>query len=913
MRQWDKALWQTVSPLLDRALDLDASERRAFLATVRGDQPQAADALERLLVEHDRAHAAAFLGDSPFADHAAPSLAGQIVGAYRLDRPLGSGGMGTVWLARRIDGRYDAAVAIKFVNLSALDPIGQERFRREGTLLARLSHPHIARLLDAGVTSGGQPYLVLEYVEGARIDRYAADRRLGVDARLRLFLQVADAVAHAHTNLIVHRDLKPSNVLVDAGGRVKLLDFGIATLVDAGSMDEGASVTVTGSRVLTPEHAAPEQLTGGTVTTAIDVYALGVLLYQLIVGRHPTVPKSAATQAEVIRAVIEQEPGRMSDAVDRLADDSEARQLLEERGISRERLRRSCRGDLDVIVGKALKRDPRERYETVMAFADDVRRHLRHEAVAARPDSVWYRARRFAGRHRVEVAAAAAVAIALVAGTGIAVRQARASARERDLALERLRRAEATNDFSGFLLSQATPHGRPISNADLLAQGEALITKRFAGDPALRVHMLLTLADRYQENQQFDDMRRVLHRAYDDSRTLPDPGLRAYAACALALEPIEKDDAPKALAIVADALPILASSTDYAEFESGCRVYESVAAKRKGDSARAIAAAERAVALAESSQSAPGREVDPLAALASSYVSAFEYGKAEPVYRRIVTILDTQGLGETRQAAVILNNWSVMLLDSGQPLAAAGAAARAVRIARTADSENGASLSMLTTYATALAATGDAKAATVFDEALEKARRAGSPARLISTLLYAIQNSCDAHDLDRAARLLGEAEHALGGGASAHSKGLVQGSRARVALARGDLAAAVDAASLAATTLEAATPNQASFLPALTFLAEALNASGRFGEALATADRAVDLATSRARRLPHTAALGLALLQRAVARNGLGDAAGARVAAEQALEQLLPAIGPQARATVLAESLRRRAAREPDA
>ena len=192
--------------------------------------------------------------------------------------------MGTVWLARRDDGRFEGTVAIKFVHLAGLDRLGQERFRREGTLLGRVSHPHIARLLDAGVTTTGQPYLVLEYVEGVRIDRHAAALRLGIDARLSLFLQVADAVAHAHANLIVHRDLKPSNVLVDPAGAVKLLDFGIATLVNAGSNGEPTTLTLAGGQALTPEHAAPEQLSGGTVTTATDVYALGVLLYQLLVG-----------------------------------------------------------------------------------------------------------------------------------------------------------------------------------------------------------------------------------------------------------------------------------------------------------------------------------------------------------------------------------------------------------------------------------------------------------------------------------------------------------------------------------------------------------------------------------------------------------------------------------------------------
>ena len=235
MPEFNPALWQRLSPLLDRALDLEPTARRDLLAAVRLEDPGLASALEGLLAEHQRVLASDFLEIPPLDAEARPSMAGQVVGGYTLVRPLGMGGMGTVWLARRSDGRFEGSAAVKFVNLAVLDDAGHERFRREGTLLARLSHPHIARLLDAGVTESGQPFLVLEYVEGMRIDHYAAEHRLDVPGRLALFMQVADAVAHAHANLVVHRDLKPSNVLVDANGQVKLLDFGIATLVASGS------------------------------------------------------------------------------------------------------------------------------------------------------------------------------------------------------------------------------------------------------------------------------------------------------------------------------------------------------------------------------------------------------------------------------------------------------------------------------------------------------------------------------------------------------------------------------------------------------------------------------------------------------------------------------------------------------
>src|SRR5262245_21204322 len=537
----DPKTWTLVSPLLDQVLELPRSERGVFLSALRVEHPEAARVLDDLLASHDAAVAADFLESPPLENHG--GLAGTTVGAYVIERPLGSGGMGTVWLARRSDGRFDGSAALKLVNLAVLDRVGQERFRREGTALARLSHPNIARLLDAGVTPAGQPYLVLEYVDGERIDRYAARQRLDIPARLRLFLQTADAVAHAHANFVVHRDLKPSNIMVDASGQVKLLDFGIAKLIADGGSDEANTLEVTG-RVLTPEFAAPEQAAGGDITTATDVYALGVLLYQLLVGRHPTAAPGASNH-DVLRALSESVPPRLSDVVHRMrSGDAEAERVLVERRTSCDRLRRACRGDLDTILEKALKKVPHDRYQTVTAFAEDVRRHLSREPVLARPDSAWYRWRRFGARHRLEFGAAAVVLITLVAGAGVAVWEAARAADQRDRALEQLRRAEAVNDFSSFLLEQARPNsGTPLSNAALLKRGETVVDTLFASDPVLRTHMLLLVADRYQENQQFDAWRRVLQRAYDDARGLRDVGLRARATCAWAAQFIESEEA----------------------------------------------------------------------------------------------------------------------------------------------------------------------------------------------------------------------------------------------------------------------------------------------------------------------------------------------------------------------------------
>src|SRR6185436_7746134 len=435
-------LLAALEPLLDRALELPADERGRLVAQVRRDTPDLARELEALLdVERDLDNHGVLSGPiavraGDWVAPASPSLAGRSIGAYTLERPLGHGGMGTVWLARRSDGRYEGQVAVKLLNTALIDPIGTERFRREGSTLARLAHPNIARLIDAGVADGGQPFLVLEYVEGRRIDAYCTEEGSSTERRLELFLQVLAAVGHAHANLIVHRDIKPSNILVTGDGTVKLLDFGIAKLLEGDTADgDATTLTDLGGRALTPEYAAPEQVTGAPVTTATDVYALGVLLYLLLAGRHPT-GAGLSSRAEHLRAISEVEPTRLSLAA------------------STERLRRHYRGDLDNIVAKALKKRPEERYATVTGLAEDLRRYLNHEPVTARADSFGYRAGKFLRRHRAGVSIAAVVAIALAGAAAVAWREKISATQQRDEAVYQAQRADAIRNFQTALISQ---------------------------------------------------------------------------------------------------------------------------------------------------------------------------------------------------------------------------------------------------------------------------------------------------------------------------------------------------------------------------------------------------------------------------------------------------------------------------
>ena len=409
--------WQALSPHLDEALEMTGVERESWLSSLQGENPALAYQLEILLREHRALSEEGFLEASALELPQGPALAGQVLGVYTLVSQIGHGGMGTVWLAERNDGRFERRVAVKVLNFALMGKGGEERFRREGRILGRLTHPHIAELIDAGVSLAGQPFLVLEYVEGDHIDRYCDENHLDVGARVRLLLDVLRAVAKAHANLIVHRDLKPSNILVRTDGQAKLLDFGIAKLLNREGESGEPPLTLEGGRALTPEYAAPEQLKGEPVTSATDVYASGVLLYVLLTGQHPA-GAGPPTPASLIKAVLETEPPRPSEIVASTHTSEEAAAAnAERRATTPEKLSRMLRGDLDTIVATALKKHPRERYASIQAFADDLQRYLRHEPISARPDAIAYRAGKFVRRHRNSLTVALLVGLALVGTT----------------------------------------------------------------------------------------------------------------------------------------------------------------------------------------------------------------------------------------------------------------------------------------------------------------------------------------------------------------------------------------------------------------------------------------------------------------------------------------------------------------
>ena len=480
--------WREVSPYLDDALSLAPEERKFWIESLRAQKPETAAFLQELLDEQIA------LADEQFLEHPLIagkdySLAGQTVGAYTLISPLGQGGMGTVWLAERSDGRFERRVAIKFLNF-AMAEAGAERFKREGRILARLVHPHIAQMIDAGVTATGHAYLVLEYCEGERVDEYCDRHKLDVNARVRLFLDILEAAAHAHTNLIVHRDIKPSNVIVTANGDVKLLDFGIAKLLAEDGGPATTQLTLESGAGLTPLFAAPEQITGDSITTMADVYALGVLLYLLLTGQHP-VGQGLHSAADLVKAITETTPRRPSDAV--MGDRADNEVLGANRGVTPEKLQRQLRGDLDTIVAKALKKNPQERYASLIVFANDLQHWLKHEPISARPDSALYRIGKYVRRNRAGVAVAAGLLAVLVGFAFMKSVELRRIARERD-------RANRIAEFMIGIFKTSDPNertGQAVTARAVLDKAATDIRGNLSNDPALRAQMLHVMGRAY--------------------------------------------------------------------------------------------------------------------------------------------------------------------------------------------------------------------------------------------------------------------------------------------------------------------------------------------------------------------------------------------------------------------------------
>jgi eukaryotic-like serine/threonine-protein kinase len=538
---------QSVAALLDEALELPLPQRAAWqaelalreprwhalvgelLASLTDSSSSSARGAETADLLQQRLARLAMTHDMP---HAAP-MEGRRFGPYRVLRLLGQGGMGSVWLAERADGLFERQVALKLVHPSLAGATLHERFARERSILGALVHPQIARLLDAGVAPDGQPYLALEYVDGVSLTEYCDTRRLTLHARLAMMMQVLAVVQYAHQNLVIHRDLKPTNILVTHDGQVRLLDFGIAKLMNEGQAAE-TELTILGGRALTPDCASPEQIAGRPLSTASDVYSLGVLLYTLLCGQRPY------RLARESRGALED--AILSAQVLRPSQQTLTAEIAQARGTTPARLARALAGDLDTIVLKALKKDPAERYATADALRQDLQRHLSGLPVQAQPDSWTYRLNKFVGRHRLQVSLGLSTALVVVAAAGVSIWQARQAQTQEAAARREAQRAQTVQAFLLDIFKtnteqQADPaRARQTTARELLDVGARRAAEKLKDAPEAQIEVLNTLADLQQQLGLPEDAARLrqqgiaaLKKAYGNNDPRVASALLAYA------------------------------------------------------------------------------------------------------------------------------------------------------------------------------------------------------------------------------------------------------------------------------------------------------------------------------------------------------------------------------------------------
>ncbi len=880
MARIDSNRWNELSPLLDQALELPAADRAAWLENLRASQPEVAAALANMLEELQTLDNQGFLAGNASSVLHQPSLAGQAFGNYTLESPIGHGGMGSVWLARRNDGRFEGKVAVKLLNIALIGQSGEERFRREGRLLGRLTHPNIARILDAGVMPAGQPYLVLEHVEGRTIDVYCDERRLSLAQRIRLFLDVLAAVGHAHANLIVHRDIKPSNIHVSHGGVVKLLDFGIAKLVHPDESEPVTSLTQDGSRALTPGYASPEQALGDTITIATDIYSLGVLLYVLLTGQHPTGVKDTSV-LEHIRRLVESEPTRLSDAAAgaRTRDPITLEDNAAKRATTTQKLSRALRGDLDNIVAKALQKNPQARYASVHEFADDLRRYLQDEPVLARPDNPWYRAYKFAVRNRIPVGIAAAALLAVLIAAGVAIVEARSATVQRDRALALSSRNEAVADFLNVLITESAASDKPLQLSDVLARSEALANAEYRANPEHRAAVLDMLGGYYHSNGDDARAESLLREGLDALSSSRDADLRRKLTCDHAVL-LEYAGRGADAAGVLDA--VLAEPGIAPETAAECLEYLAHIRQTRGDPAGAVKYAKLGLSrLYEHSIPTPTTEASYLSVIADAECANGHNDEAEKYFRKALDRLTLVGRERSPIAMTVLNSWAVMSEAAGNPKRALELSDRSLRITAQTDPDARPAPYVLATRARALYVLGRvAESRYAYSLCVgDKAPRVR--VYCLSGLALA---SNDLGELERAESYIQAAFEAEAGIVPTDSmmiarlraiRGRIALSQGRLSAARADLDAAVTDGKTLAVSIAALYPH-----------AELNLADGKIGDAEADARKLLTLTQKAQGGIPYSNRTGLAWLLLGRALDRQGDRAGAHEAFQSAVRHL---------------------------
>src|ERR1700733_10616586 len=499
--------WQQIQLVFEDVIDASPTERATRLAASCGADTDLKRSVESLLASDQRTedpllNAISEAAESLLVEHQ-DRLVGTHVGHYRVVSILGHGGMSTVYRGERDDVHYRQTVAIKVLQHAALHPRLRNRLHSERHILATLDHPSIARLIDSGDLEDGTPYLVMEHVDGESIDTYCDSRTLFIRERLELFVQVCAAVQYAHRNLVVHRDIKAANILVTPEGTPKLLDFGIAKLLAPESLSHTVPVTRLQERILTPENAAPEQVLGRSITTATDIYSLGVLLYQLLTGRSPYRLLSYS-QLQLERAICMDDPVRPSQmVVAKLSgeNDADRSRISDRRGLSPQRLRARLGGDLDAIVAMAMRKEPERRYPSVEALADDLNRHLLGQPVRARQGDWRYNGSKFLRRHVFAVAGIVVVFLGLALFAGAMLWENQRIELARDATAQERDRAQQVSAFLVDVFSQADPfnaQGKEPTAKELLDRGAEKISGNLGLQPEVRAQLLESIGLAYR-------------------------------------------------------------------------------------------------------------------------------------------------------------------------------------------------------------------------------------------------------------------------------------------------------------------------------------------------------------------------------------------------------------------------------
>jgi len=657
----DATRWTQINALFNAVLEQAVTTRDAFLQTACKDDPDLLAEVRSLLAADADAHPlfdslaldAMVLPADLLPDGILPA-AGERVGPYRIVRPLGHGGMGAVFLAARADGQFEQQVALKLIRGGAGSTQIVRRFQSERQILARLHHPHIARLLDGGLTEDGQPYFAMEYIDGVPLDQHCAAHACSIEERIQLIRAACDAVQSAHRQLVVHRDLKPANILVTVDGQVKLLDFGIAKMlsgVDHTISDpmNHPALTQTGHAVMTPAYAAPEQLRHEPVSTATDVYALGIVLYELLVGERPF-DLSGCSPAEIERIVSTQLPRLPSMA----APAHRKRQL---------------RGDLDTIVLKALRKEPDRRYASAEALAADLQRHVDGRPVQARPDTAGYRTRKFIQRHRAGVTTTAAVFVLIAALVSFYTTQL---AQERDRAQLEAVTATQVSNFLQDLFVMSDPSetgGAEVTARMLLDEGAARIERELTGQPAVQARMMQVMGEVYLTVGALDAADPLLERSLTLRRTLPDAPPLDVAASLTSLAGLRYETGAYA---TADSLYRAALAIQEEHQGPDDPVVAATLHRlgwvlfRQGEYEQADALYQRALAI----RTTQFGESDPQTASTLSHIAGLRYEQddldaAETLYRRALIVRQAHFEHDHRDVATSLNDLAMVLGDKG--------------------------------------------------------------------------------------------------------------------------------------------------------------------------------------------------------------------------------------------------------